>query len=103
MAVCVLRLVSTADSKTERLRLQLTAPNSRHCITHMYLIQPLLTSLPLQSNKRHTRIVAAASNQRNAVRNIYFLPEISLRSGVESRILYEGVGLLSMHSSILPS
>ena len=35
-AVRVVRLVSTADSRTERLHLLLTMPNSRHCIAHLY-------------------------------------------------------------------
>ena len=75
-AVCVVRLVHMADSRTERLRLQLTASNSRHFIAPMYLIQP---SSPLQRNKRHPCLVAAASDQRNAVHNICFLHKISLR------------------------
>ena len=41
-AVCVVQLISTADSRTERLHLVLTASNSRHRIARMYLIQPLL-------------------------------------------------------------
>ena len=43
-AVCVVQLISMADSRTERLRVLLTASNSRYCIAHMYLIKPLLTS-----------------------------------------------------------
>ena len=45
-AVGIVRLVSTADSRTERLHLLVTASNSRHCIAHtyMYLIQPSLMS-----------------------------------------------------------
>ena len=41
-AVCVVQLVSTAESRTERLRLLLTASNSRHCIAHTYHFQPSL-------------------------------------------------------------
>ena len=63
-AVCVARLISTADSRTERLRLLLTGPNSHHCIARMYLIQLLLMSL---KNKCHPRIVAI---QKRAVKNI---------------------------------
>ena len=43
-AVRVLQLVSTADSRIERLCLLLTASNSRHCITRAYLIQLSLMS-----------------------------------------------------------
>ena len=41
-AVRVVRLITKADSKTERLRLLLTASNSRHCIARMYSIQPVI-------------------------------------------------------------
>ena len=37
MAVCIVRLVSTADSKTEKLLILLTVSNSRHCIVHAYM------------------------------------------------------------------
>ena len=37
-AVCVVLLVSMADSRTERLCELPTPSNSRHCITCMYLI-----------------------------------------------------------------
>ena len=38
---CVVQLISMTDSRTERLYVLLTASNSRHHITHMYLIQPV--------------------------------------------------------------
>ena len=41
-AIRVVRHVSTAESRTERLRVLLTASNSRHCLTRTYLIQPSL-------------------------------------------------------------
>ena len=44
-AVRVIRLISTADSRTERLRLLLIASNGRHCIARMYLIQLSLRSV----------------------------------------------------------
>ena len=67
-AVCVVRLVSTADNRTERLRLLLTASNSCHCIARTYLlIQPLLVSVDFQRNKRHPQIVAS---QKRAVKKI---------------------------------
>ena len=39
-AVCVVRLVSTADSRTEKLCVLLTVSNSRHCIVCTYLNVP---------------------------------------------------------------
>ena len=44
-AVCVVQLFSMADSRTERLHILLTASNSRHSITHTYLIQLSLMSV----------------------------------------------------------
>ena len=41
-AISVVRHVSTAESRTERLRVLLTASTSRHCLTCTYLIQPSL-------------------------------------------------------------
>ena len=43
--VCVVRLVSMADSSTERLHKLLTASTSRCCITRTYLIKPSLISV----------------------------------------------------------
>ena len=77
--VRVIQLVSTADSRTERLRLLLIASNSCHsihCIARTYLIQPSLMSAGFP--KRRPRIVAApkraakkvvatASDRRNTV------------------------------------
>ena len=39
-AVSVVRLVSTAESRTESMHALLTVSNSRHCITCTCLIQP---------------------------------------------------------------
>ena len=41
--VCVIQLVSMADSRTKRLCVLLTASNS-HCIAHTWLIQLFLMS-----------------------------------------------------------
>ena len=48
--VRVLRLTSMADSRTERLCILLPVSIRSGCITHMYLIQPLLlsTSFPMK-------------------------------------------------------
>ena len=43
-AVRAVRLVSTTESKTERLNKLLTVSNCRQCITGKYLIQPSLES-----------------------------------------------------------
>ena len=56
MSVCVVQLISMADSRTERLCLLLTACNS---IAHTYFIQPLLISAGFPENKRHPLVVAA--------------------------------------------
>ena len=68
-AVHVLWLISTADSRTERLRVLLTASTSPHCTAHMYLIQPSLMSagFPKKTKKHHPRIVAAASDRSNTI------------------------------------
>ena len=42
--VCVVRVISTADSRTERLRVLLTASSNHHRLTRTYLIQPSLMS-----------------------------------------------------------
>ena len=42
-AVRVVRVVSTADSRTERLCVLLTVSSNRYRLTHTYLIQPSLT------------------------------------------------------------
>ena len=42
--VCVVRVVPTADSRAERLRILLAASSNHHRLTHMYLIQPSLMS-----------------------------------------------------------
>ena len=63
-AVHVVRVVSTADSRTERLHVLLTASNSCHCIARMYLIEPSLISAGFPkkemppSNSSRPRIVA---------------------------------------------
>ena len=36
-AACLAQLFSMADSRTERLCIQLTASNSHHCIARMYI------------------------------------------------------------------
>ena len=46
-AVCVLRLISTIDSRTQRLLILLPASIRPSCITVMYLIQLLLLSAQL--------------------------------------------------------
>ena len=40
--VCVVQVVPMADSRTERLRVLLTVSSNRHCLTRMYLIQPVV-------------------------------------------------------------
>ena len=45
--VCVVRLVFTADSRTKRLHLLLTASNSRHCIACEKVV-------PATSDRRNT-------------------------------------------------
>ena len=42
--VCVVQVVPTADSRTERLHVLLTASSNRHRLTRTYLIQPSLMS-----------------------------------------------------------
>lgn len=44
-AVCVVQLVSMADSRTEMLHKLLPASNSHHCLTCTCLIQPLFMSV----------------------------------------------------------
>ena len=77
-AVHVVQLVSTADSRNERLCLLLTAPDSCHHIARMCLIQSSLMLQAFERNKHYPRIVvaqnratknivAAASDQRNMV------------------------------------
>ena len=77
-AVCVVWLISAADSRTERLCVLLTASNSRHCIAHTCLIEPSLMSVefpgikspPLNrscTKQAAKKIVAAASDRRNLV------------------------------------
>ena len=39
MAVCIVRLIFSSDSRTGRLHLLLTASKSCHCIARMYFIQ----------------------------------------------------------------
>ena len=58
-AVCVVRLISTVASRTERLRVLLAASNIHHCITRTYLVQPLLMSVGSQRNKCLPQIVIA--------------------------------------------
>ena len=41
--VCVVRVVPTADSKSERMCVLLTVSSNRYRLTHTYLIQPSLT------------------------------------------------------------
>ena len=41
--VCVVQLVSMADSRTERLHILLIVSNGCHCIVRMYLIQMSLS------------------------------------------------------------
>ena len=60
-AIRVVRVVSTADSRTERLPL-LTASNNRHRLTRMYLIKPLLISVV---SKEINPALAAQNEQRN--------------------------------------
>ena len=55
-AVCVVQLVSMADSRTEKLRLLLTESNNHHCIVHMYLIQLLLMSASDWRNMVHVHV-----------------------------------------------
>ena len=43
-SICVVRVVPTADSRTERLRVLLAASSNRHRLTRTYLIQPPLMS-----------------------------------------------------------
>ena len=38
--VCVVQVIPTADSRTEGLRVLLTASSNRHRLTRTYLIQP---------------------------------------------------------------
>ena len=85
--VRVIRLVSTADSRTERLRFLMTASNSRystHRIACTYYIQPSLMSAS-QFSKRRPRIVAtqkhaakkvvaAVSDRRNTVSEVRINP-----------------------------
>ena len=42
--VCVVRVIPTADSRTERLRVLLTVSSNHHRLTRTYLIQPPLMS-----------------------------------------------------------
>ena len=42
---CVAQVVPTADSRTERLRVLLTASSNHYRFIHMYLIQPSLMSV----------------------------------------------------------
>ena len=44
-AVRFVRLLSMADSRTERLRLLLTASNSRHCIACTYVPYPAIVDV----------------------------------------------------------
>ena len=60
--VCAVQLVSMADSRTKRLCVLLIVSNSRHCIAHMWLIQPLLMS---RGNKHRPRIVAVQKRAAN--------------------------------------
>ena len=55
-AACVVRLVSTADSRTKRLRLLLTISNSCHC---MSLSSRGWCLQAFQTNKHHPQIVVA--------------------------------------------
>ena len=77
-AVRVVRLVSTADGRTERLRKLLTASNSRRYIARTYLIKSSLMSAGFSKRKAPPRtvdaekgeakkLVAAASDRRNTV------------------------------------
>ena len=69
-AVDVVQLISTADSRTERLRVLLTVSNSRHCITPMCPIQPSLMSavFPKKStpplNSCHTKMCSEKNSRR---------------------------------------
>ena len=58
-AVRVVQLFSMADSRTERLRVLISACNSRRCIARMYLIQPSLMSAGFRMKYRRPRIVAS--------------------------------------------
>ena len=61
-AVCVVQLISMAESRTERLHILLTASSSRHRLTCAYLIQPSLVSAGflkkwmLPSNSSHAKM-----------------------------------------------
>ena len=55
-AVCVVQLVSTADSRTERLCVLLTASNSHHCIALAIIDAG-------RRNNRHPQIVSQRKKQ----------------------------------------
>ena len=57
--VCVLRLISTADSRTERLCILLPASIRPSCITHSTLFSRHYYQPASQWNKHHPQIVAA--------------------------------------------
>ena len=56
-AVHIVQLVFMAYSRTERLRLPLTASYSCHCIALMHLIQPSLMFVGFPRNKRLPHLV----------------------------------------------
>ena len=60
MAVRVVRLVFTADSRTEKLCVLLTASNSHHCIARTCLIQPVIDV----SREMNTTLIPYFFNQR---------------------------------------
>ena len=69
--VCVVRVVTMADSRTERLCVLLTASSNCPWLTCTYLILPSLMSLGFPKkytpplNSSYPRIVAAQNKQRN--------------------------------------
>ena len=68
--VCVVRVVPTADSRTEKLHVLLTASSDCHHLTCTYFIQPSLMSpgFPkketLSSNRSSPQIVAVQNEQQ---------------------------------------
>ena len=72
--VYVVQVVPTAD-RTERLRVLLTVSSNRHCLTHLYPIQPSLMSPGFPNKETPPQIVAIVSDQRNTVCSVTILSE----------------------------